>query len=309
MKLATYHYDNCTSCGIVTGNALIDIPSQTEYRSIKHILQQGEAALKVLSDLPEKVSTQIPLEQVQLLPPISEPGKILALAGNYKRHLEESKWQDGTFDDQSVTTNPWPFMMPSTVLTGSETEIPWPAYSEQVDYEIELAVIIGKTAHQVNPEIGFDCIGGYSIANDISARSVTFTNGRNNRGRDPFFDWLMGKWPDGFMPLGPWMVTLDEISDPQGLDLELKVNGHTRQKANTAQMIFSVGQVVSFISHLMTLQPGDVIITGTPHGVGMADGNYLQPGDRMEATIDGIGTLRNTLGQKPKCFYNAFLKP
>lgn len=309
MKLASYVHNKSVSCGIITDEGMIDIPSNTEFHSIKEILIKGDPALGVLSELPKTAQTRIPLKDVELLAPLPEPGKILALAGNYKKHLEETAWQDKTFDDQATTTNPWPFMMPSTVITGTGTEIAWPAYSEQVDYEIELAIIIGKTVKCVSPEQAGMAIAGYTIANDISARSTTFREGRKDRPRDAYFDWLIGKWSDGFLPLGPWLVTADEIGDPQDLDMELKVNGQTRQKSNTSQMIFSVGQIVSFISHLMTLEPGDVIITGTPHGVAVADGNFLNPGDRMECTIEKIGTLTNTLGDKPDTFYKAFIHP
>jgi 2-keto-4-pentenoate hydratase/2-oxohepta-3-ene-1,7-dioic acid hydratase in catechol pathway len=198
--------------------------------------------------------------------------------------------------------------MPSTVVTAHQTVVPWPAYSEEVDYEIELAVFIGKKAVKITPEQASAYIAGYSIANDISARSVTFKQGRRERGRDVFFDWMMGKWADGFMPLGPWLVTADEIENPQNLAMELKVNRQTRQRANTSQMIFTVAQIVSFISHLMTLEPGDVIITGTPHGVAAANGNYMKPADVMECTIQNLGRLTNTIGPKPDRFYRAFIR-
>jgi len=308
MKVASYIHNESASCGIVTDASVIDIPANTELHSIQEILATGAYALNTLSALSQSAATRIPLDTVELLAPLPRPGKILALAGNYKKHLEESKWQDKTFDDQATTTNPWPFIMPSTVITGTGTEIRWPVYSEQVDYEIELAIVIGQIIKCVSPERATAAIAGYTIANDISARSVTFTDDRKNRPRDAYFDWLMGKWSDGFMPLGPWLVTADEIGDPQNLDMELKVNGHTRQKSNTSQMIFSVGQIVSFISHLMTLEPGDIIITGTPHGVAMADGNFLSPGDTMECTIEKIGTLTNMLGAKPESFYKAFIR-
>jgi len=307
MKLASYIHNQSASCGIVTDDGIIDIPSNTELHSIQEILSTGDSALKTLSALSKSAAVRIPLETVELLAPLPQPGKILALAGNYKKHLEETAWQDGTFEDQSTTTNPWPFMMPSTVVTGTGTEIAWPVYSEQVDYEIELAIVIGQTIKRCSPERAVGAIAGYTIANDISARSVTFTDGRKNRPRDAYFDWLMGKWSDGFLPLGPWLVTADEIGDPQNLEMELKVNGQARQKSNTSQMIFSAGQIVSFISHLMTLEPGDVIITGTPHGVAVADGSFLSPGDRMECTIEKIGTLTNTLGAKPDAFFKAFI--
>jgi 2-keto-4-pentenoate hydratase/2-oxohepta-3-ene-1,7-dioic acid hydratase in catechol pathway len=163
--------------------------------------------------------------------------------------------------------------------------------------------MIGRHAREILPEQAPHYIAGYMIANDISARSVTFKAGRAERPWDEFFDWLNGKWSDGFLPLGPYLVTADEIENPQNLDMELKVNGQIRQKANTSQMIFSVAEIVSFISHLMTLEPGDVIATGTPHGVGMADGRFLQPGDKMECAIQGLGVLVNTLGPKPNTLY------
>jgi 2-keto-4-pentenoate hydratase/2-oxohepta-3-ene-1,7-dioic acid hydratase in catechol pathway len=198
--------------------------------------------------------------------------------------------------------------MPSTAATGTRTTIPWPAYSEQVDYEIELAVMMGRHARNIAPEDARSFIGGYLIANDISARSVTFSAGRVPRPWDEFYDWLNGKWSDGFLPLGPWLVTPDEIPDPQNLTMELKVNGETRQKANTSQMIFTVDQIISFISHLMTLEPGDVICTGTPAGVAMATGRFLQPGDTIECTMDKLGTLTNTLGPRPSDFYRPLLE-
>lgn len=308
MKLATYIHNDSVSCGIVTDEGIIDIPSNTELHSIKEILTKGDSAFEILSGLPQTVQTRILLDNIELLAPLPRPGKILALAGNYKKHLEETAWQDKTFDDQATTTNPWPFIMPSTVIAATGTEIPWPEYSEQVDYEIELAIVIGQTVKCAPPERAAVSIAGYTIANDISARSTTFKEGRKGRPRDGYFDWLMGKWSDGFMPLGPWLVTADEIGDPQNLDMELKVNDQIRQKSNTSQMIFLVGKIVSFISHLMTLEPGDVIITGTPHGVAMADGSFLSPGDTMECTIEKIGTLTNTLGAKPESFYKAFIQ-
>jgi len=120
---------------------------------------------------------------------------------------------------------------------------------------------------------------------------------------DEFYDWLNGKWADGFLPIGPYLLTADEIADAQNLDMTLTVNGKVRQKANTSQMIYPVADIVSFLSHIMTLEPGDVIATGTPSGVAMATGKFLQPGDRIECTIEKLGTLRNTLGQRPAKFY------
>ena len=213
MKLASYLYHETVSCGIVTDDGIIDIPANTsganQLHSIKEMLTKGPAAYAVVEELAASVQERIPLEDVELLAPLPQPGKLLALAGNYRKHLEETKWLDKTFDDQATTTNPWPFIMPSTVLAATGAEIPWPAYSKQVDYEIELAIVIGQTIRCVSPERAAEAIAGYTIANDISARSTTFKEGRKDRSRDDYFDWLMGKWSDGFLPLGPWIVTAD----------------------------------------------------------------------------------------------------
>ena len=193
--------------------------------------------------------------------------------------------------------------MPPTVVIGPDEQIPWPAYSEQVDYEIELAVVIGKTTKYIKPEDALNAVAGYTIVNDVSARSVTFAKARVKRPWDEFYDWLNGKWADGFLPMGPYLLTKDEVDDVQNLDMQLSVNGRVRQKANTSQMIYPVADIVSFLSHIMTLEPGDVIATGTPAGVAMATGDFLQPGDRIECTIEKLGTLKNTLGPHPEKFY------
>ena len=132
---------------------------------------------------------------------------------------------------------------------------------------------------------------------------MTFAENRAKRPWDEFYDWLNGKWADGFLPMGPYLLTADEIADVQNLDMTLTVNCEVRQKANTSQMIYPVADVVSFLSHIMTLEPGDVIATGTPAGVAMATGKFLEPGDHIECTIEKLGTLGNTLGQRPAKFY------
>lgn len=193
--------------------------------------------------------------------------------------------------------------MPPTVIIGPDDQIPWPVFSRDIDYEIELAVIIGRKIKNADPEKANDAIAGYTIANDVSARSVTFKKQRLSRPWDEFYDWLNGKWADGFLPTGPYLLTADEIDDVHSLDMELKVNSRTCQKANTAQMIYPVQDIVSFLSHLMTLEPGDIIATGTPAGVAVATGNFLKQGDRIDCTIEKLGTLTNTLAAKPKKFY------
>jgi 2-keto-4-pentenoate hydratase/2-oxohepta-3-ene-1,7-dioic acid hydratase in catechol pathway len=182
-------------------------------------------------------------------------------------------------------------------------EIPWPAYSETIDYELELAVVIGRRVKAVAIDRALETIAGYTIVNDVSARTVTFKKNRAKRPWDEFYDWLGGKWADGFCPMGPFLMTADEIEDVQDLDMKLKVNGELRQDASTSQMIHTVAQIISFLSNLMTLEPGDIIATGTPSGVGLGTGKFLKSGDRIEASIEKLGTLTNTLGAKPSRLY------
>jgi 2-keto-4-pentenoate hydratase/2-oxohepta-3-ene-1,7-dioic acid hydratase in catechol pathway len=314
MKLATYSTDGSVSaamrpvdCGILTENGIIDIPSAWDGpnppRSVKEILERGLACLAKLGELEKSAGDLIPLDSVKLLAPIPRPGKVLALAGNYAEHIKEAGLKLGLSDSPRLTTVPRPFLMPATAVANPGEQIPWPLYSQTIDYELELAIVIGKEAKCITAEQAIDSIAGYTIANDVSARSVTFAKNRAKRPWDEFYDWLNGKWADGFCPMGPYLLTADEIEDVQDLDMTLKVNGEIRQKANTAQMIYPVADIVSFLSHIMTLEAGDIIATGTPSGVGMATGNFLKAGDRIEATIEKLGTLTNTLGSRPKEFY------
>jgi 2-keto-4-pentenoate hydratase/2-oxohepta-3-ene-1,7-dioic acid hydratase in catechol pathway len=245
----------------------------------------------------------IPLGNVRLLAPIPHPPKLIGLAVNYSEHHRETNRGQDFPPNPKHTTTPRPFIMPATAVAAPGAEIPWPAYSRQIDHEIELAVVIGATAKRVTAEQASGCIAGYTIANDISARSVTFAQGRGPRPKDDFFDWLHGKWADGFCPLGPYLVTADEVGDPGNLQMELTVNGQTRQKAGTSEMVFNVYEIVAFCSHIMTLLPGDVIATGTPSGVGMATGLFLRGGDVITCAIEKLGKLTNTLGPEPKEFY------
>ena len=307
MKLITYSKNGTISCGILTDSGIIDIPSSRQLtdppKSVKQILHRGRKCLDKLAKLAESADTVIPLHSVRLHAPVLKPNKVIALAGNYSEHLKEVGLSLGLSDSPRETTVPRPFLMPPTVVIGPDQPIPWPEYSRQIDYEIELAVVIGKTAKCIKSAEALDYVAGLTIANDVSARTVTFVKDRIERPWDEFFDWLNGKWADGFLPMGPCLTTSDEIADVQNLDMNLKVNGQVRQNANTSQMIFSVADIVSFVSYIMTLEPGDVIATGTPAGVADVTGNFLKPGDRLECSIEKLGTLTNTLADKPAEFY------
>jgi len=305
MKLATYVRGGHESFGVVTDDGIVDAPTAWPNGpgSVLKALQAPPEALARLAELAPAAGERIPLADVQLLAPIPQPPKVLGLAVNYAEHHAECNRGSELPGDPHARTTPRPFLMPGTAVAAPNAEIPWPGFSRDVDHEIELAVVIGSRAKDVSPEEALACIAGYTIANDISARTVTHAEGRAERPKDAFFDWLHGKWADGFCPLGPWIVTADEIPDPQGLDLELTVDGETRQRSNTGHMIFPVWEVVAFLSRLMTLVPGDVIATGTPSGVGWATGKLLAGGETLTCRIERIGELTNTIGQPPEDFY------
>jgi 2-keto-4-pentenoate hydratase/2-oxohepta-3-ene-1,7-dioic acid hydratase in catechol pathway len=226
---------------------------------------------------------------------VQRPGKILCLAGNYREHIVESGF--APVAEQDVIT-PQMFLKPSTCLIGDGAEVVMGPENVRVGWEVELAVVIGRTATRVDVEHAMDHVFGYTILNDLSERALhSCLKGRRLRERDPFFDWLAGKWFDGFAPCGPWIVTADEIPDPHRLELRLTVNGELRQQGTTADMIFDVPTLIAKASAIMTLEPGDVIATGTPAGAGIGTGeSFLRPRDRVVCEIDGIGALHTTIG-------------
>lgn len=305
MKLATFEHEGRQTYGVVTDGGVCDIRAcwvGAPY-SLLEAIEMGPPALEQMRHSAQACPDKLPLESVSLLAPIPRPPKVLGLAVNYAEHHRE--WDRGYDlpDNPRCMTTPRPFLMPATCVAGPGQTIPWPTFSEQIDYEVELAVVIGTRCSHVSPEEAGRHILGYTIANDVSARSCTHAEGRLKRPKDDFFDWLHGKWADGFFPMGPWIVTADEIGDEQNLDIELSVNGEVRQSASTSMMIHTVHQTVSFLSRLMTLTPGDIIATGTPAGVAMGSGKWLKGGDVMTCRIGKIGELTNTLGQRPAAFY------
>jgi len=306
MKLATYVHGGRESFGVVGAAGVLDIRSvwPDGPASVLEALRGGDDTMAKIREIADsgRVET-MPLGDAALRAPLPAPPKLIGLAVNYAEHHREMDRGCDLPARPKQDTTPRPFLMPATAVADPGAEIPWPDFSREVDHEVELAVVIGRTARRIRPDQAAGCIAGYTIANDISARSVTHAAGRAERPKDGFFDWLHGKWADGFCPLGPWLVTADEVGDPQALDIELTVDGEVRQKSSTRHMIFSVRELVAFCSHLMTLTPGDVIATGTPSGVGKATGKLLRPGQRVTCRIEKIGELTNTLGQPPAGFY------
>jgi 2-keto-4-pentenoate hydratase/2-oxohepta-3-ene-1,7-dioic acid hydratase in catechol pathway len=235
----------------------------------------------------------VALSSVELLAPMARPPKLLAAAGNYQAHIVEG----GAKPVDKTVIVPKLFIKPSSSVLAPGKPITLPSTSNTTDWELELGVIIGKRGKNIPVEDALSYVAAYTVINDVSARTSEWgVEGRNPTGFDEFFDWLNGKWPDGFAPTGPWVVTADEIPDPQALQLTLKVNGKEYQNASTGDMIFTVAELIAFSSRFMTLEPGDTYATGTPSGVGDATGTYLHDGDVMEAWVEGIGTLVTPVG-------------
>ncbi|MGC7872415.1 fumarylacetoacetate hydrolase family protein [Desulfosporosinus sp. SYSU MS00001] len=217
------------------------------------------------------------LNEVRILAPV-EPCKVVCVGLNYSLHVEEIKQSLHLKEkDSSAPNDPVIFLKPQTCVIGPEDNIIYPKISQRVDFEAELAVVIGKTIKGVTEEEAFDSILGYTCANDVTARDLQQKDGQ----------WTRGKSFDTFCPLGPWVVT---DVDPSSLDIQLSLNGETKQSSNTKYFMASVPKLVSFISQVMTLFPGDVVLTGTPEGVGP-----MQPGDEVVVKIPAIGELHNRI--------------
>lgn len=235
-------------------------------------------ALYAGTDLAGAAAAPIPQAEVRLLAPVAWPQKIIAIGLNYADHARESGMEP--------PPNPVCFVKTPNSLVGPGEPISWASgASSQVDYEAELAVVIGRRASRVAQAQALDHVLGYTCCNDVSARDAQFADGQ----------WVRGKSFDTFCPLGPWVVTADEVPDPQALGIRCRVNGETLQDSSTAEMIFGVAEIVSYLSQYLTLLPGDVIATGTPVGVGFSRTPpiFLGDGDVVEIEIDGIGTLSN----------------
>ena len=252
------------------------------------LLQAGPAAVDAARQAADAGGGQ-PLDSVELLAPIRRPGKLLAVAGNFQAHIEEGGGQ--RVDKTKIV--PKLFIKPSSSIIGPGEAVALPTVSNALDWELELAIVIGTGGRDIPLERARDHIAGYSVINDISARSMQWgVEGREPGGFDDFFDWLNGKWGDGFAAWGPYITTTDSVRpDPNDLEMTLVVNDKTWQHGSTADMIFSPEEIIAFASRWMTLEPGDVIAGGTLDGTGDAAGVYLKAGDVMRGTVGDLGTL------------------
>lgn len=225
--------------------------------------------------------------ELTVLAPILAPPKVLCVATNYQEHIAEGGGE--RVDPQRVS--PKFFMKPSTSVIGDGATYEIPEISAAADWEAELCVVIGTGGRSISESEALSHVFGYAASNDISLRKLAIGYDRDVNAWAGFFDWLEGKWSDGAAPIGPWLVTADELPDPQDVPVRLSVNGELRQDGSSADMIHSCAQLVAFASRLCTLQPGDVILTGTPAGVGATTGTFLQDGDVMVADLGPLGKL------------------
>jgi acylpyruvate hydrolase len=278
MRLVSFHTDDGPAAAVQIAEELVpvsalDAPAMT----VRGLLEALDAdGLRDLERQTEITDERIPLSDVALHAPIVDPQKIVCLGLNYRDHAEET--------GQEIPSAPMWFAKFANSLIGSGQDIVLPAaHAEYVDYEAEFALVIGRRAKNVSAELALDYIAGATAFNDVSARDLQMQN--------PL--WTSGKAIDTFAPCGPALVTLDEIDDLGALGLRTRVNGEVVQQGTTSNLIFGPAEVVAWLSRTMTLLPGDIIATGTPAGVGVAQGRFLKDGDTVEVEIDGLGTLVN----------------
>jgi len=260
-------------------SAAAGVPSPAYFASSMAFLEGGDEALAHAARLltTPASSTLQPVEGVRLCAPVPRPGKIIAVGLNYRDHSLEQGIEP--------PVAPLFFAKFSTSITGPFDPIVIPSGDPQVDYEVELAVVIGRLGKAISEGKAMDFVAGYTVLNDVSARRWQFADKQ----------WVRGKSPDTFCPTGPWLTTRDEVSDPHELRVTTRVNGITLQDSNTRRLIFRIPQLIAYISASITLEPGDIIATGTPEGVGVfrQPPVFLKHGDIVETEIQDLGVLRN----------------
>jgi len=291
MKLVRFAMGGGARIGALAGDAVVDIAAALERKgsraavpqSMREFLAAGdvalaaaEEALSFAADSPDAGVIRS-LEQATLLAPVGDPQKIVCIGQNYRDHCAE---QNQPLPERAIIFAKFP-----TALIGTGAPIRLPRISTQVDYEAELAFVIGRRGKEIPESEARRYVAGYMCLNDVSARDIQFSDKQ----------WVRGKTFDTFAPTGPALVTADEIPDPHALDISLTLNGQVMQRSNTSNLIFGVWHLVSYLSQVFTLEPGDIVTTGTPGGVGIFRNPpvLLKPGDTVSVTIQGLGTLTN----------------
>ena len=303
VKLVTFTHKGKTRIGALENDKVIDLNAAF----YKHLQAKGEVRAKQITEayIPtdmvgfieggktsmdyaketiefalnnsEEAEYVLNANDVRLEAPVQQPKKIICVGHNYREHILEM--------GRELPPHPLVFAKFSNAIIGPEDDIPFYPISEQLDYEAEFTFVVGKRAKNVREEDALDYVAGYTICNDVTYRDIQRRT----------LQWLQGKSVDGSAPMGPWLVSSDELKNPSGLDITLYVNGEERQHSNTENLVFSVQKLVEFLSNLMTLEPGDVIMTGTPGGVGVAmePQGFLKDGDVVRIEVDQVGVLEN----------------
>jgi len=285
MKLVTFTHDEESRVGAVVDDFVVDSKGNAAIpATMIEFLSAGAAALAAMQLQIDSGTQRIALQEVKLQAPIPRPGKFLGVGLNYADHIDETGLEKPEY--------PTFFTKQSSCVVGQNDAIHLPKVSDKLDYEGELAFVIGKRCKHVSIEQAPQVIAGFTIVNDVTVRDWQF--------RTP--TWTLGKSFDTHGPMGPWLVTADEISDPHNLDLKTWVDDDKRQDSNTKHMIFNCYELIAYLSQAMTLEPGDVISTGTPSGVGvkMKPRGYLKAGQTVRIEIEGIGTLSNPIIDDPE---------
>lgn len=290
LKLLTILKEGKELLGVKTSEGIVDIegvlsscPSESIPTNVMEVINGGQDVIneinKYIEQLPSDSINYLNEEEINWGPAVTEPNKIICVGLNYRRHADE-------------TNSPYPetpilFTKYNNSLTGHYQDIVVPSVTEKLDYEVELGIVIGKPVKNVSIKEALNNVFGYVTANDLSARDLQTVTSQ----------WLLGKSCDDFCPIGPYLVTSDEVGDPNNLKLKTIVNGEIRQNSNTSDMIFHCDEIISYISKHMTLLPGDLILTGTPEGVILGDPEdkqvYLKPGDEVTVEIEKLGSLTN----------------
>jgi len=302
-KLATYASAKGPRAALVVGEKVFDAAELTGNAvdaSVVGLLEDWNAASTRLKAAAIKAGKTdgIALAEAKLLAPVRWPPAIYCAGANFTDHmLEMAKVQNiaPEPDPKSVGLKPWHFIKASRTLADPDKTVALPTYSKMVDWEAELAAVIGRPARNVSVAEALNHVAGYTVGNDLSARDLTKRTPVPDS--SPFkFDWLGQKNFDDACPLGPWIVPAEDIPDPQNLAIKLWVNDVIKQDSHTSKMIFSLAEQIAHISSRLTLHPGDLILTGTPAGVGLARKEFLKAGDVVKVWVEGVGTLTNTMG-------------
>ncbi len=286
MKLVTYKINDQQKIGAVVNNQVIDLSDLAA--NMLAFIDLGDEGLNEAKTVMQKAGSSLPIEEVQLMAPIPSPRRnVMCLGLNYAEHAKESLAVKGK--DLKIPEFPIVFNKATTAVTGPYDSIPFDtAVSSEIDWEVELGIVLGKSGKNISEPEAMRFVYGYTIINDISARDLQM------QGKQYF----KGKSLDGSCPMGPYLVTADEIADPHNLQISCRVNGETKQDSSTKYMIFNIPATIAYLSKGMTMLAGDVIATGTPDGVGFArtPPEFMKSGDVLESEIEAIGVMRNKIG-------------